>query len=567
MQNCIMHRWRGRCKMKNKNSLGSVLRKIISSSKWMTLTTVIIIAGAIATALLPPLVLERIVNRLTAHQPIPLYLALIYFGLLALSGLLESGQNVMITVFGQKVTHGLRSEMCAKLQRLPAAYFARHEAGKTTSRFVNDVDVVDSLFTNGIISMFADACKVLSILAVIFYKSLGLGILMLWVTPLLFVMTRLFQKRILKAQLANRAAVGKVNNHVPETIRTIRMIRTLFRQKYMEQKYDDYIEESYHATDKSNLYDSIYSPIVIFISSCVIAVMMICAALGGQVQQFFGVTVGTAVAIIAYVNKVFDPLESIGMEIQNIQSAVAGVKRINEFLNEPEREKTDESVTGKGPIPNTKPCICFDHVSFCYDKENTVLNDLCFKVESGEAVTLVGRTGAGKSTIFRLLLGLYCPNEGRVLVDGVEASKIPDTRKRKLFGYVEQSFHSVSGTMAEQISLLDPAISQKQVEDAARLVGLHESILALPEGYNTPVEKAIFSQGQFQLLSIARAVAASPEILLLDEITASLDSDTERRILDALERACKGRTVLSISHRLYVNTRNHRIIEIGSKCL
>lgn len=567
MQNCIMHRWRGRCKMKNKNSLGSVLRKIISSSKWMTLTTVIIIAGAIATALLPPLVLERIVNRLTAHQPIPLYLALIYFGLLALSGLLESGQNVMITVFGQKVTHGLRSEMCAKLQRLPAAYFARHEAGKTTSRFVNDVDVVDSLFTNGIISMFADACKVLSILAVIFYKSLGLGILMLWVTPLLFVMTRLFQKRILKAQLANRAAVGKVNNHVPETIRTIRMIRTLFRQKYMEQKYDDYIEESYHATDKSNLYDSIYSPIVIFISSCVIAVMMICAALGGQVQQFFGVTVGTAVAIIAYVNKVFDPLESIGMEIQNIQSAVAGVKRINEFLNEPEREKTDESVTGKGPIPNTKPCICFNHVSFCYDKENTVLNDLCFKVESGEAVTLVGRTGAGKSTIFRLLLGLYCPNEGRVLVDGVEATKIPDTRKRKLFGYVEQSFHSVSGTMAEQISLFDPAISQKQVEDAARLVGLHESILALPEGYNTPVEKAIFSQGQFQLLSIARAVAASPEILLLDEITASLDSDTERRILDALERACEGRTVLSISHRLHVNTRNHRIIEIGSKCL
>ncbi|HBC99347.1 MAG TPA: ABC transporter ATP-binding protein [Lachnoclostridium sp.] len=553
--------------MKNKNSLGSVLRKIISSSKWMTLTTVIIIAGAIATALLPPLVLEHIVNRLTAHQPIPLYLALIYFGLLALSGLLESGQNVMITVFGQKVTHGLRSEMCAKLQRLPAAYFARHEAGKTTSRFVNDVDVVDSLFTNGIISMFADACKVLSILAVIFYKSLGLGILMLWVTPLLFVMTRLFQKRILKAQLANRAAVGKVNNHVPETIRTIRMIRTLFRQKYMEQKYDDYIEESYHATDKSNLYDSIYSPIVIFISSCVIAVMMICAALGGQLQQFFGVTVGTAVAIIAYVNKVFDPLESIGMEIQNIQSAVAGVKRINEFLNEPEREKTDESVTGKGPIPKTKPCICFDHVSFCYDKDNTVLNDLCFKVESGEVVTLVGRTGAGKSTIFRLLLGLYCPNEGRVLVDGVEASKIPDTRKRKLFGYVEQSFHSVSGTMAEQISLFDPAISQKQVEDAARLVGLHESILALPEGYNTPVEKAIFSQGQFQLLSIARAVAASPEILLLDEITASLDSDTERRILDALERACEGRTVLSISHRLHVNTRNHRIIEIGSKCL
>lgn len=550
--------------MNNKNNIGPVLLKIISTSKWMALLTVIIISGAIITALFPPLVLEVIVNRLAAQQHIPLHLALTYFGLLALSGLLESGQNVMITVFGQKVTHGLRSKMCEKLHRLPTSYFTQHEPGKITSRFVNDVDVVDSLFTNGIISMFADACKVLSILVIIFYKSTGLGVLMLLATPMLFVMTRIFQKRMLKAQLQNRSAVSKVNNHVPETIRNIRMIRTLFRQKYMEEKYDDYIEESYRATDKSNLYDSIYSPIVIFISSCVIAVMMICAATSGQVQQFFGITVGTAVAIIAYVSKVFEPLESIGMEIQNIQSAVAGVKRINEFLLEPEREETDKSNTDKKPIQTNKPCISFDHVGFRYDSENALFVDLCFTVERGESVTLVGRTGAGKSTIFRLLLGLYNPHEGRVLINGVDTTKIPDTQKRKLFGYVEQSFHPVSGTVAEQISLFDSSISQKQVVDAARLVGLHESILALEEGYDTPVEKAVFSQGQFQLLSIARAVAASPEILLLDEITANLDSDTERRILDALERACQGRTVLSISHRLHEHTRNQRLVQIGS---
>ncbi len=548
--------------MNKKISLRTVLYKIISKSKMMTILTVIIIAGAIAAALFPPLILERIVNLLTIKQQVPLYLAAAYFILIALSGLLESGQNIMITLFGQKVTHGLRSEMCAKLQRLPAAYFTNHEPGKITSRFVNDVDVVDSLFTNGIISMFADACKVLSILAVIFYKSTGLGIIMILVTPLLFAMTRIFQKRMLKAQLANRVAISKVNNHVPETIRNIRMIRTLFRQKYMEQKYDDYIEESYRATDKSNLYDSIYSPIVIFISSCIIAIMMIFAAMGGQAQQFFGITVGTAVAVIAYVNKVFDPLESIGMEIQNIQSAVAGVKRINEFLQEPEREETDSSITHIEFDPCTKPCISFENVSFSYDNENTVFNDLCFTVESGEAVTFMGKTGAGKSTIFRLLLGLYSPSAGRVLVNGVDAKKIPDDQKRKLFGYVEQSFHPVSGTVAEQISLFDPTISQKQVEDAAKLVGLHESILTLEDGYSTPFEKAAFSQGQFQLLSIARAVVASPKILLLDEITANLDSDTERRILDALERASHGRTVLSISHRLQEYTQNHRIVQI-----
>ena len=548
--------------MKYKNGLRQVLQKTILRYKGTTLLTAVLIALAVVVALFPPLILERIVNNLSAQQMISLTLPIAYFGLLALSGLLESGQNVMITVFGQKMTHGLRSELCAKLRRLPAAYFTQYEPGKITSRFVNDVDVVDSLFTNGIVSMAADAFKVLSILSVIFYKSKGLGILILLITPLLFAMTRLFQKKMLKAQLANRVAVSKVNNHVPETIRNIRTIHTLFRQKYMEQKYDDYIEESYRATNQSNLYDSIYSPIVTFVSSCVIALMMIFAASGGRMQQFFGISIGTAVAIIAYVGKVFGPLESIGMEIQNIQSAVAGVKRINEFLQETERVMPEG---GKLICANANPTIRFEHVDFGYDDKTAVLQDLCLSVQSGEAVTLVGRTGAGKSTVFRLLLGLYYPQKGRVLVEGIDATQIPDANKRKLFGYVEQSFHLVSGTVAEQISLFDASINRQQVETAAKLVGLHENILELEQGYDTPAEKASFSQGQFQLLSIARAVAAEPKILLLDEITANLDSETERRVLEALERACKGRTVLSISHRLHEHTHNQRLVKIDEQ--
>ncbi len=539
--------------------------KTISRWKATTFLTAVLITLSIVVALFPPLILERIVNQLSAQRTVPLFLALTYFGLIVLLGLLESGQNVMITVFGQKITHGLRSELCAKLGRLPAAYFTQHEPGKITSRFVNDVDAVDSLFANGIISMIADAFKVLSILLVIFYKSTGLGVLIILVTPALFAMTRLFQKRMLKAQLANRVAVSKVNNHVPETIRNIRTIHTLFRQKYMEQKYDDYIEESYRAMDQSNLYDSIYSPIVIFVSSCVIALMMIFAALGGGMQQFFGISVGTAVAIIAFVGKVFEPLESIGMEIQNIQSAVAGVKRINEFLEETERVIPKGALCAKPFRPNAAPAICFDYVDFGYDDKTTVFQDLCFSVEQGEAVTLVGRTGAGKSTAFRLLLGLYSPQKGRVLVEGIDASRISDAQKRKLFGYVEQSFHLVFGTVAEQISLFDASISRTQIETAARLVGLHENILGLEQGYDTPADKATFSQGQFQLLSIARAVVAEPKILLLDEITANLDSETERRILNALERACKGRTVLSISHRLHEHTHNQRVIKIDEQ--
>lgn len=549
--------------MKRKSGLLSVIKDVILKTKLPAFILLIAIGGAIVFALLPPLVLERIVNRLTAGENVALRLALLYFGMLAAAGLFEAAQQVMITVFGQKITRGLRHQMCAKLSGLPAAYFARNEAGKITSRFVSDVDTLDKLFTNGIVSMFADACKVLSIIAVIFFKSTGLGILMLIVTPLLFLMTRAFQRRMLVAQKANRVAVGKVNNHVPETIRNIRMIRSLFRQKYMEQRYDDYIQESYRAVDKSNFYDSVYSPIVIFTGSFVIAAMMVLSAMGGGMQSFFGMSVGTAVAIIAYVGKVFKPLESIGMEIQNIQSAVAGVGRINEFLGEKERKKADSSVTCEKLIASGRDCIRFEHVDFSYDRDTPVLKDLTFSVAAGENATLIGRTGAGKSTAFRLLLGLYSPDAGSVKVYGEDADIIPDVGKRKLFGYVEQSFRLVPGTVGEQISLFDPSVGREQVERAAKLVGLHKSILALENGYDTPAGENLFSQGQFQLLSIARAVAADPDIMLLDEITANLDSDTERRVIEALERASENRTVLSISHRLYEHAAAGKLIPIG----
>ena len=563
MHSCTGCRWQEVQKMQNKYGLKAVLGQIIRKSGVMTVLMLLLIIGAVVSALFPPLVLERIVNRLTAGENVPLYMALGYFALIAVSGVLESGQNVMITMFGQKVTHGLRSEMCDKLHRLPAAYYTANEAGRISSRFVNDVDTIDTLFTDGIVGMFADACKIISILAMIFWLSRGLGILLLIVTPLLFWLTRVFQKRMLSAQMDNRVAVAKVNNHVPETIRNIRMIHTLFRQKYMECRYDDYIQESYRATDKTNLYDSVYSPIIIFTGSCVTAVMMVCAAMGGGMREFFGVSVGTAVAMISYVGRVFDPLESIGMEIQSIQSAVAGVKRMNEFLQEEERPEAECGQEDADKQLHPEEGIRFCDVTFRYGEDQPVFEHLDFTVSQGEHVTFVGRTGAGKSTVFRLLLGLYAPETGDINIFGRKASEIPDSSKRKLFGCVEQKFSPVNGSIAEQISLFDPEITGTQIQQAAELTGLHEVIAAFPQGYETPIADAPFSQGQYQLLSIARAVAARPQILLLDEITADLDSDTEKRVLEALERAGEGRTVLSISHRLQEYTGDQRLITIG----
>jgi len=539
------------------HALRRVLACTVTANPALSLLIVLAIAGSIAFTLIPPLVLKGIVDQLAAGQGVLLGTALLYFAMLALSGLFDACKDGAITVFGQKITHGLRSRMCEKIARLPAVYFSTHENGVVVSRFVNDVDTVEALFADGIIGMFTDVCTVVSIIVMIWTMSPGLGLLMLAVTPLLFWLTRFIQKRMLATQSANRVAIGRVNNHVPETIRNIRMITSFHRQRYLEKRYDDYIQDSYRCNDRSNFYDSVYSPLIIFTSAVVVAAMFLFAALGGDIQTFFGMSVGTAVAVVAYVGKVFSPLESIGMEIQNIQSAVAGVHRIDEFLDEEERplpaldpadalDRVQENVQA-GSV--AAPCIELSDVDFGYDAEREVLHDLTLDVHAGEKVTLMGRTGAGKSTVLKLILGLYEPHAGRVRICGMAPEDIPDDAKRTVFGYVEQGIRLVPGTVADQIALYDSAITRAQVQAAARLVGLDDVISSLEHGYDTPCTADLFSQGQLQLLAIARACVANPAIMLLDEVTANLDSGTERQVMTALRDATGDRTVLSVSHR------------------
>lgn len=544
--------------------------KVTCRFRLLTAGILITVAGSVVSVLLPPLMLEKIVNTLTEMGEVSLLSALFYFGLTGISCLFQAAREVLLTMFGQKITRQLRSEMCGKLSKLPAAFFAEQDAGTTVSRFVNDVDTVEALFSSGIISMFIDVCKIISIFAIIFVKSKGLGVLLVLIIPVLFAFTRMVQKKMLRAQLDNREAIGRVNNHVPETIRNIRMIHTFRKEKYMQDKYDKAIEDSYRAVEKTNFYDAVYSPVILVINALVVAVMMVLSAYGdGNVREFFGMSVGTVVAVIAYVGQIFGPLESIGMEIQTIQSAVAGVKRIDEFLGFPERwqagscENADEKrkeMTGEKADGRSKSCVELSHVSFGYEPSKKVLEDVSFSVKTGEHVTLTGRTGAGKSTIFKLLLGFYRPDEGEILINGREAAEICDSEKRHLFGYVEQKFVMVPGTVLEQITLFDEEITREKAEAAARIAGIHEAVMQLGEGYDTVCTEQIFSQGQWQLLSIARAVAANPPILLLDEITANLDSETEQTVLNALEAASKNRTVISISHRLYEKNGGREIV-------
>ena len=357
--------------------------------------------------------------------------------------------------------------------------------------------------------------------------------------------------------------------------------------------------ESYVSIEKSNFYDAIYSPIILILNAVIVSIVMLLSASGNaQILTLFGMSVGTSVTIINYISQIFSPIESLGMEIQTIQSAIAGVKRINIYLNQPERKiisdygnyitpnshtdginHTNNTSTAANKIEYGRninsnpqstasvfsykngsqhissqystPAIQLKNVTFGYEKDDIILHNLSFNINAGEQVTLSGRTGAGKSTIFKLLLGLYQPLSGEIYINGTPVQLIPDNKRRQIFGYVEQIFHPVAGTIKDQIAIFDSSYTDEQIENAAKLVGIHEAIIKLPDGYDTIYEPTLLSQGQWQLLSIARAVITNPSILLLDEITASLDAETERNILDALSIASKGRTTVSISHRVY----------------
>ena len=548
--------------MKQKRQVKNVILETIQKQKMLSAGILTAVIGAVVAALIPPLILAKIIDTVTAGNEAAFSVILLYFVLLALAGILEAAREGLLTVFGQKITHALRSSLMDKFVSLTADSVNKQEPGTLVSRFVGDVDTVENLFTSGIISMFADVCKIISILVVIWFQNRGLTLVLLVLLPFLFWFTRHVQKNMLAAQIENRKAVGRASGHVPETLHNIRTIHCLAKEAYMEERYDTYIGESYAAMERTNFYDAVYSPVILILNAVVVAVVMLLSASGNHmVLTFFGMSAGTAVAVINYISQIFSPVESLGMEIQTIQSAIAGIHRINEFFaleekqiverdSETAAEECVEQMAGGHSENKTAdvPFVEFRDVTFGYD-EHVVLDHLNLKVMDAEQVTLAGRTGAGKSTILKLLLGLYEPQGGEVLIHGRPAAAVREEERRKLFGYVEQSFHMVPGTVRDQITLYDDTIPADRVKAVAELTGLDDVIESFESGYDTKCTPELFSQGQWQLLSIARAAVAEPQMLLFDEITANLDAETEKAGLLALKRVAKDRTVISISHR------------------
>ncbi len=549
------------------------IKKVIKNNIVFCLILVLVIIGVVIISLVPPQLLKVIIDKYLINKVTTglLSIAITYLLVLIFIGILDVIKEAFLVVLGQKITKEIRKEMMYKLEKVNSMYFSNNDSGEVVSLFTNDVDTINSLFTNGIIGMIIDFFKIIGILASIWMFSFYLGIVTLILIPIIYLITRSFQKRMLKAQFRNRVLVGKVNNHISESLKNITMIKTYSKEKYMEDNYVEYLKDNFEAVEKINYFDSVYSPIIQLMRAIVISIIVI---LSSSQFNYIGISLGMVAASIDLISNLFSPIENLGMEFQYIQRAISGIKRVNEFYEEREEEEKNIRLKKEVLISNPRHVIIgFNNVSFSYTKDVRVLKDISFDIVAGEKITVVGRTGVGKSTLFKLILGLIKPTNGSITINEVDVYSIPNKEKRKIFGYVSQEFTFIKGSVKEQVTLQDKNISQENVEVVMRLVGLHDYVLTLEKGYETMIEHdKLFSQGQKQLLSIARAIVMNPPILLLDEITANLDSVTEEKVVSVLQKISTARTILSISHRLssiiacdkIVRIENGRVKNIGT---
>lgn len=527
------------------------MSKVIKNNMKLSVLLLVAICGVVVTTLVPPQILKYIIdnNLVPKNNDKLLVLATSYIVVILFIGIFDFVKEAILTIMGQKITKEIKIEMMEKLERINAMFFSSNSSGAVVSRFTNDVDAISSLFTSGIVGMMVDCFKLIGIVISIWMFSSRIGFATVLLLPAIYGITRLFQKRMLKAQIENRILIGKVNNHISESLKNIQMIKSYSKEKYMEENYKTHLLDNYKTVDKVNFYDSVYSPLIQFIRAAVIAFIVV---LSSRQLNLLGISLGMVAATIELISNLFAPIENLGMELQNIQQSISGIKRVNDFYSEPEDVIKKYKLKAEDIIQNREEVrLSFNHIFFQYEEGTNILKDINLSLKPSEKVTFVGRTGVGKTTLFKLIMGLLRPTKGSITINGIDVYEIPNSEKRKLFGYVDQGFHIIKGTVAEQISLQDESISREQIEKALDFVGLKEYVESLEKGMDTKVvNDTLFSQGQKQLLAIARAIVTNPPILLLDEITANLDSITEERIVSVLDKASEAHTILSISHRL-----------------
>ncbi|MCF6465573.1 ABC transporter ATP-binding protein [Clostridium sp. Cult2] len=556
--------------MRNRLVSNAVKITCKNKSAYIILLIIAIIAG-ILMQLLPPQILRSIIDNNVSKGIYEGVLKLSYYYLLAvvLGGAADFMREYMMAILGQDILLNIRLNMAKKLSRLPISYFSNKAVGEIMSQFTSDVDAVGTLFTSGLIGLLSDGLKAVGILISIYILSPELALCMLILIPIIYLITKFFKSNTFKAQMESRRAVAHINGFVQEIFNGTRTIKIFGMEDQSISDFQNPLHQNLQAVNKTSTLNSIFPCLMQILRAIIIAITVIIAAptdLGA-----LGISIGSVAAAVDLISRMFAPIEAIAIEFQTIQEALSGLERINEFHREQEEIRVEPLLNKKVSEPLS---ISVESLTFAYEEGKNIVKDISFDIEPGTKVALVGRTGAGKSTILNLVAGLYKPDQGSIKIGEFDPFEMPTNIRRRTIGIVPQSFPIYDGTIRDAITLYDESITEEEVIAAAKIVGLHEDIIKLPKGYDTVIGEGEIklSYGQYQLLTLACALVCNPPILLLDEVTSGLDSITEGKVFKALEEVSKDRTILTISHRIsgiidadkVIMLEQGRIVETGT---
>ena len=530
---------------------------------------IVSVVGIVALQLVPPQILKTIVDD---YLDKGIYdgvttLAVIYLVAVLASYICEFFKTIFTTYIGQKAILEIRYRMSEKLARLPIRYYNKNAAGDVMSRFTQDVEAVNTMFSDGLVNMAVDLFKIIGIIVSVFIMNKSLFVYTLLIIPAVVVISNAFRKRVYAAQLQLRKAMGKMNSFIQEAFSGLRLFKIFGHENRLSRAFNPLVDEQIGIRRKVNRMDAIFPCVMQILKAIIICSFVVLTT--KEVNLIVGVTVGTLAAAIDLLGRLFAPIEELATEFQTIQQVFAAFNRINEFLSEEEETR----VISEEAVKDGENDILFQNVSFAYDDNGDILHDVSFKVKSSLKVALVGRTGSGKTTILNLLAGLYPAGIGNITICDYDPFTMPVELRRRVIGIVPQTVTTFTGKIVDIITLGDEQISENDVIEALKAVGLYEDIEKLPEKHNTVIGEgeSNLSFGQMQLLTLARAIVTNPPILLLDELTSGLDAVTEAQILKAVKSVSENRTIVTISHRLsgiidadYVYVCSHgKIVEEG----
>lgn len=483
------------------------------------------------------------------------HITLLYFAILAAGLLLDFSQQLIMQRTGQHAMYALRRRILARLHELDLRFFDANPVGRLVTRVTNDVDALNELFAAGLVSLLGDMLVLAFILLAMFRLSPALTLLMLVALPAVFLVTWVFRRTVQESNRRIRAAVARINSFLQEHISGVSVLQLYNREARAVRDF-----AAVNAAHRDAYFDSIraygwFYPAIEFISVLTVASLLVA---GGWQTRQGALSLGVLVAFFQYALRVFRPIQDLSERYNILQSALAAAERIFQLLDTPAEIRAPARPR---PFPETNAAIEFDDVWFAYNGEEWVLRGVSFRIEPGEVIAIVGHTGAGKTTLTSLLMRFYDVQRGAIRIGGIDIREFDPRELRRHFGVVLQDPTLFTGTIADNIRLGSAHITEDAIEMAADQVNLLEFIEQLPSGFDHPVRErgAGLSTGQKQLISFARALAHNPRYLILDEATSSVDTETELRVREALEKMVEGRTSIIIAHRLSTIQRANRI--------